>query len=352
MIEIIAECGVNHNGDVELAKEMISAAKEAGANTVKFQLFNVEELVRPQTPLASYQKETFDLVQNQKDLLNKLSLTPEQHLELISECQKSDIQYLTSIFDMQSLNSVTKLLDQKRVKLGSGELTNYQLIKGVIDQKLSVILSTGMTSLSELTEVLKFISYSIENPSVIPTTTRLADYQTNEVLLSERVSVLHCTSQYPTPPKNLNLNNIKTLRDVFKGHIGLSDHSEGILAAVTGVGIGINILEKHFTLSRNMVGPDHKASMEPTKFVEMVQAVREAEVSLGTHTKQVLKIEENTANVAKKSLCANQKIYKGEKFTVDNLTVKRPGTGVSSRYFFDYIGKISHKDYENDDFIL
>ena len=288
MLEIIAECGVNHNGDIELAKEMVFAAKEAGADTVKFQLFSVDDLVRSNAPLANYQRSNFNSAIDQRELLNRLTLSSDQHLELVEICKNLEIKYLTSIFDMKSLEAATHTLYQTRVKLGSGELTNYQLIKGIIDHGLSVILSTGMSSLSEVKHVLKFISHIIEKPTEAVTRTKLENYKFNEELIKERISLLHCTSQYPTPISKINLNNIKTLKKIYIGSIGLSDHSEGYLAAVAGVGMGIEILEKHFTLSQKMQGPDHKASMEPAEFSQLVTLVRDAYKALGKHSKNCL----------------------------------------------------------------
>ena len=206
-------------------------------------------------------------------------------------------------------------------------------------------------SLSEVKYVLKFISHIIEKPTEAVTRTKLENYKFNEELIKERISLLHCTSQYPTPISKINLNNIKTLKKIYIGSIGLSDHSEGYLAAVAGVGMGIEILEKHFTLSQKMQGPDHKASMEPAEFSQLVTLVRDAYKALGKHSKELLDIEQDVAKVAKKSIVASKKIGKGDKFTEANLTVKRPGTGVSAKFFFDYLGKMSTHNYEKDDFI-
>lgn len=351
MIEIIAECGVNHNGDLELAKDLILAAKEAGANTVKFQLFDVEALVRTKAPLANYQRERGNKAKNQNDLLQKLSLSADQHLKIIEFCSKEDINYLTSVFDMKSLKSASHILNQKRIKLGSGELTNYQLIRGAIEKDLSIILSTGMSNLYDISDVLRFISFSLEKPNTLATKDQLLNYNLNSKIINEKVSILHCTSQYPTPLDSINLNNIHTIKNIFSGCVGLSDHSEGFFAAVASVGMGIKILEKHFTLSKSLIGPDHKASMEPVEFARMVTAVRDAETAMGEMSKEILIIEKDVALIAKKSLVASQSIKKGEKFSEENLTVKRPGTGVSAKYYFDYLERISTKEYKFDDFI-
>jgi len=351
MIEIIAECGVNHNGDLELAKEMVYAAKEAGADTVKFQLFDVDALVRAQTPLAKYQKTDGNFLDDQRELLYGLGLPFEKHQDLVNLCKKVEVNYLTSVFDTPSLKAACETLTQGRIKLGSGELTNYTLIKEIIDRGLYLILSTGMSSLAEVKDVLNFISFTLEHPKEQPTNERISNYQFKQNIVNGRVGLLHCTSQYPTPISEINLNNIRTLRKIFKGKVGLSDHSKGELAAITGVGVGIDILEKHFTISRKMRGPDHKASMEPKEFAQLVNSIRNAERALGIFGKKMLPIEQDVSLVAKKSIVANKRIKKGDKFSFENITVKRPGTGVSAKFFYDYIGKISIKKYEVDEFI-
>lgn len=351
MIEIIAECGVNHNGNLNIAKELVCAAKEAGANTVKFQLFDVNSLVSKRTPLAHYQKSDKSNVQTQNDLLKSLTLDVCEHLELMDYCKQQEIKYLTSVFDIKSLEAARNILNVDRVKLGSGELTNYQLIHWIVRCGLSVVLSTGMSNLDDIENVLNLISFTKERPDLLPNTENITSHRYNPQRLVDSVSVLHCTSQYPTPVQAINLKNIQAIRNLFPGKIGLSDHSNGSIAAITSVGLGVELIEKHFTLSRKFVGPDHKASMEPKHFKRMVRDIREAEISLGSSNKEILDVEKDVANVARKSLVALRDIAKGEIFTSQNLTVKRPGTGVSAKYYFDYLGTPSPRCYKIDELI-
>ncbi len=327
-IFIIAEAGVNHNGDMNIAKKLIDAASEAGADAVKFQTFKAENLVCKNAKKAAYQLETTDKSESQYDMLRKLELTREQHIELIEYCKTRHIMFLSTPFDIESLLLLVEL-GLPIIKIPSGEITNLPYLWAVAKQKKKVILSTGMSDLEEVKDAVKV----------------LKDNGT------EDITVLHCNTQYPTPMEDVNLKAMATMKDELEIPIGYSDHTQGIEVPIAAVAMGATVIEKHFTLDKNMDGPDHKASLEPDELKCMVQAIRNIEKALGSDKKEVTASEVQNRDVVRKSIVAACKIQKGKCFSERNLTTKRPGTGINPMRWDEVIGQIAARDYEADEMI-
>ena len=325
---IIAEAGVNHNGSLEIAKKLVDRAVEAGVNAVKFQTFKTENIVCKEAVKAEYQKNTTDAEESQFEMLKKLELTPQMHDELIKYCKEREIQFLSTPFDLDSIDYLNSL-DIPIMKVPSGEITNYPYLKKVGMTKKPVILSTGMSVLEEVGNAVKVL-------------------QDNG---SEDITVLHCNTEYPTPYKDVNLRAMFELGEKLNLKIGYSDHTLGIEIPIAAVAMGAVVIEKHFTLDKNMEGPDHKASLEPDELKAMVKAIRNVEEALGTGEKIPSESEKKNLTVARKSIVAKRKIVKGEVFTEDNLTVKRPGNGISPMRWKEMLGKTANRDYEIDELI-
>jgi len=327
---IIAEAGVNHNGSIKLAKKLIDAAVGACADAVKFQTFKTESLVSKNATKADYQKETTDSKESQFDMIKKLELDLETHKELISYCNEKNIMFLSTPFDHDSIKLLNSL-GLEIFKIPSGEITNIPYLKaiGVLNKK--VILSTGMSNLSD-------IEYALE--TLISAGTK-----------KENITILHANTMYPTPMNDVNLKAMNTIKEAFKVNVGYSDHTLGIEIPTAAVALGANVIEKHFTLDKNMEGPDHKASLEPDELKAMVKAIRNIEMALGDGVKKASSSEIPNIKIARKSLVAKKDIKKGEAFSEMNLTIKRPGNGISPKRYYEYIGKISTKDYKEDELI-
>lgn len=327
-IFIIAEAGVNHNGDMQTARRLIDAAAAAGADAVKFQTFKTENLVCRNAKKAAYQMETTDAAESQFDMLKKLELTQEMHEKLMKYCQQKQIMFLSTPFDMDSLHY---LLDCGLgiIKIPSGEITNYPLLKEAAKSGKRIILSSGMSTLDEVREAVAVLK---ENGS--------AD-----------VTVLHCNTEYPTPFSDVNLRAMQTIREKLGVSVGYSDHTQGTEAAVAAAALGAKIIEKHFTLDKNMEGPDHKASLEPAELAEMVRAIRHIEQALGDGEKRPSASEQKNMAVARKSIVAGCGIRAGETFTEDNLVAKRPGTGLSPMLWNQVIGQKAKRDFAADEMI-
>lgn len=325
---VIAEAGVNHNGNIDLAKRLIDAASEAGADAVKFQTFKVGNLVCKNAEKAAYQLETTDKSESQYDMLRKLELNREQHVELIEYCKTRHIMFLSTPFDIESLLLLVEL-GLPIIKIPSGEITNLPYLWAVAKQKKKVILSTGMSDLEEVKDAVKF----------------LKDNGT------EDITVLHCNTQYPTPMEDVNLKAMITIKDELEIPVGYSDHTQGIEVPIAAAAMGATVIEKHFTLDKNMDGPDHKASLEPVELKCMVQAIRNIEKALGSGKKKVTVSEVQNRDVVRKSIVAACKIKKGEYFSEHNLTTKRPGTGVNPMRWDEIIGQVATRDYEEDEMI-
>ena len=328
---IIAEAGVNHNGDIELAKRLIDAAAYAGVDYVKFQTFNSKKLVSKNAEKASYQKEnTLKEHESQLAMLQKLELSKESHFELINYCNSKGIKFLSTGFDLESIKFLNSL-NLELFKIPSGEITNLPYLRIVGGLKKPVILSTGMADMKEINEALNVI---------IGSGTKRKD-----------ITVLHCNTEYPTPMSDVNLKAMINIKEKFKVNIGYSDHTLGIEIPIAAVALGARVIEKHFTIDKTMDGPDHKASLEPNELKKMVDAIRNIEVALGSGIKEPSESEKKNKIVARKSIVANKKIKKGEIFTEINLTVKRPGNGISPMLWDEYIGKTALKDYSEDELI-
>jgi N,N'-diacetyllegionaminate synthase len=325
---IIAEAGVNHNGDISLAKKMIEVAASAGADIVKFQTFKSESLVTKSATKAEYQKQTTGSTGSQLDMLKKLELNPSQHIELIDACAEHNIQFLSTPFDMESVDYLESL-NLKRWKIPSSEITNLPYLIKIAKTGKPVILSSGMSTMEEIRTAID----------------TLKSNGTGEIAL------LHCNSEYPTPFKDANLRAILTLKDAFNVPVGYSDHTPGIEAAIAAVALGAIIVEKHFTLDKKMEGPDHPASLEPHELNEMVRAIRNIEEALGTGEKTPSLSEKKNIAIARKSIVAKRNIQKGEILTEDNITTKRPGTGISPMRWFEVLGNNTIRDFKEDEFI-
>lgn len=327
-IFIIAEAGVNHNGDIQTAKELIDVAAAAEADAVKFQTFKADTLVCRQAPKAAYQMETTSAEESQFDMLKKLELTPDMHRELIDYCHEKNIMFLSTPFDLDSLHYLVDC-GLAVIKIPSGEITNYPLIREAGRSGKRIILSSGMSTIDEVREAVAVLK---ENGST-------------------DITVLHCNTEYPTPFSDVNLRAMQTIKEETGVSVGYSDHTPGIESAVAAAALGATVIEKHFTLDRNMKGPDHKASLEPNELTEMVRAVRHIEQALGDGEKKPSASEKKNMAVARKSLVAKCLIKGGEMFTEENLTAKRPGTGLSPMLWNQVIGQKAKRDFAADEMI-
>ncbi|WP_135081383.1 N-acetylneuraminate synthase [Terasakiella sp. SH-1] len=344
---IIAEAGVNHNGDEKLAYELIAAAAEAKADAVKFQTFKAERLVSQGTPKANYQLEQTDKSESHFDMIQRLEISPDQHFRLKEECEKYNIEFMSTPFDTISANFLVKELKVKRLKIPSGEIINGPLLDHVGRLGVPIILSSGMSSLSEIKQALKVLSHSLCHRDGPPDFKALIE-KSDQRALNENISLLHCTTEYPAPFNEINLRAMDNMRKEFRLPVGYSDHSLGIHIPLAAVARGARIIEKHFTLDHNLSGPDHAASLEPAELIKMVQLIRDVEVALGDGIKKTTKSEKKNLPVVRKSLVAKVDISKGETFTAENLSIKRPGDGISPMQYWDYLGKIAEADYKKD----
>ena len=327
---IIAEAGVNHNGLVSLAKQLIDVAVEAGADAVKFQTFKAENLVSKNTEKAEYQKRTTSVSESQFDMLKKLELDMETHKELIAYCQEKDIMFLSTPFDHDSIHLLSDL-GLQIFKIPSGEITNLPYLRHIGSLGKQVILSTGMSDLGEVGDALNILI--------------------NAGTSKDSITVLHANTMYPTPMKDVNLNAMLTIQKEFSVSVGYSDHTLGIEVDIAAVAMGASVIEKHFTLDKSMEGPDHKASLDPQELKAMVSAIRNIEKALGSSKKKPSPSESKNIEVVRKSIVASQGIAKGEFLTENNITVKRPGNGISPMKWDEIVGSIAVKDYQADELI-
>jgi len=327
---IIAEAGVNHNGDLDLAKQLINAAADAGADLVKFQTFNANRQVTRTAKKADYQTQTTSSTESQHAMLRRLELTEEMHHQLIAHCLTQNIGFLSTGFDIESVDLLVSL-GQECFKIPSGEITNLTYLRHIGQLGKTVILSTGMATLGEIEAAIEVLEQ---------TGTPRA-----------KLTVLHCTTEYPTPMNEVNLRAMQSIHAAFDVAVGYSDHTEGIEIAIAAVAMGASVIEKHFTLDRTFPGPDHQASLEPAELKAMVTAIRNIEIALGDGIKRLTPSEARNKPVARKSLVASRAITGGEVFTAENLTVKRPGTGISPMRWDELVGQASQKNYNEDDLI-
>ena len=328
---IIAEAGVNHNGDIDIASELIDAATDAGANIIKFQTFTTKNILLKTSKKAEYQKVATDIYESQYEMLRKLELSKHDHQILADYCVQKGIEFLSSPFDLESIDLLNEL-GVKRFKIPSGEITNLPYLRYISSMGKPIILSTGMSTLEEVDGAINIILES--------------------GLYKDEITLLHCNTEYPTPMKDVNLKAMLTMRDKFGVNIGYSDHTLGIEIPIAAVALGATVIEKHFTLDRNLPGPDHSASLECDELKSMVVAIRNIEIAIGNGIKRPSPSEIENIAVARKSIVANKSIMKGEQFNEDNLAVKRPGTGLSPMMWDSVVGRESDKDYNEDDFIL
>lgn len=325
---VIAEAGVNHNGDIEIAKQLIDAASEAGADAVKFQTFQADSLVCRTAKKAEYQLETTDRTETQYDMLKKLELTPQMHRELIEHCLKRNIMFLSTPFDLESIKLLSEL-GMQIYKIPSGEITNLPYLREIAKQQKKIILSTGMSSMDEVKAAVNVLKNNG----------------------TEDITLLHCNTQYPTPISDVNLLAMVKMREETGLPVGYSDHTQGIEVPIAAAALGAEVIEKHFTLNRKMEGPDHKASLEPQELMQMVVGIRKIESALGSKIKQVSESEMTNVAIVRKSIVAAANIKRGEKYTEKNITTKRPATGISPMLWDEIIGKTADRDYKVDEMI-
>lgn len=328
---IIAEAGVNHNGDIDLALQLVRAAAAAGADMVKFQTFSANEIATEKTEKADYQKERTDPAQSQLAMISNLQLSRKDHEVLFCACSKSDIKFFSTGFDINSLEMLIDIgID--RIKIPSGEITNLPLIRYISKKNLPVILSTGMSTMGEIEKAIEILE--------------------DGGLLRKKITVLHCNTQYPTPMIDVNLLAMNNIGKALGVSVGYSDHTLGIELPIAAVALGATVIEKHLTLDRNLPGPDHAASLEPEEFSHMVKSIRNIELALqGDGIKRPSPSETKNRFVARRSLVALRAIKAGELFTPENLTAKRPGTGISPMRWDEVIGRPAPRDFAADELI-
>ena len=329
---IIAEAGVNHNGSIELAKQLIDAAADAGVEKEQGQTFKTENLVSRSAKMADYQKRNMSVGENsQYSMLKKLELSPQQHYELVSYCNEKGINFFSTAFDLDSVDFLASL-HLGLWKIPSGEITNYPYLRKIASYKEPVILSTGMSTFDEIADAISvLIKFGVSK---------------------EQITILHCNTEYPTPMNDVNLKAMHTIGEKFSVNVGYSDHTQGIEVPIAAVALGATVVEKHFTLDCTMDGPDHKASLEPQELKAMVTAIRNIEQALGNEEKKVSTSEGRNKSVARKSIVAAKDIEKGELLTEENLTVKRPGGGISPMKWEYIIGTRAIRTFEADEQII
>jgi N-acetylneuraminate synthase len=337
---IVAEAGVNHNGDLGMALELVDKASELGADVIKFQTFRADLLAHRKAQKANYQQRLSIKDETQYDMLKRLELSAESHIEIINRCKSKGIQFLSAPFEMLSLDFLVSDLKQQTIKLGSGELTNAPLLLAAARSGVDIILSTGMGTLSEVEEALGVLAYGYlgrQNPNRAAFREALLEPIAWE-LLKSHVTLLHCTTEYPAAVEQVNLMAMKTLSAAFGLSVGYSDHTDGNAISIAAVALGARIIEKHFTLDRSLPGPDHAASLDVVGFNELVNGIREVEVAFGNGIKQPYPPEIANKAVVRRSVVASRDLRKGTVLAEQDLTVLRPGNGVSPLFFWDIIG--------------
>lgn len=327
---IIAEAGVNHNGDLKMAKELIDIAAYAGADLVKFQTFSADRLVTHYATKAEYQIVTPNSTESQQDMLRKLELTESMHHELIAHCSTQNIGFFSTGFDVESINLLVEL-GQELFKIPSGEITNLPYLRHIGKLGKTVILSTGMSNMSEIEEAINILEES-GTPRA-------------------RTTVLHCTTAYPVPVKDVNLRAMQSIRNKFNVAVGYSDHTLGIEISIAAVALGASVIEKHFTIDRTLSGPDHKASLEPLELKAMVEGIRNVEKALGDGIKRLMPSETSNVRNIRKSIVANSDIKEGDFFSTENLTTKRSGNGISPMNMDNLVGHVAIRNFKKDELI-
>lgn len=329
---IIAEAGVNHNGSIQIAKQLVDKAVEAGVDIIKFQTFKSEKLVSKDARQAEYQQRNIGKRdESQLAMLKKLELSVEAHHELMDYCKERNIRFWSTAFDMESIDFLHSL-NMGLWKIPSGEITNYPYLRKIASFHEEVILSTGMCELSDIEAALNVLI--------------------DEGVNKEQITVLHCNTEYPTPYQDVNLKAMLEIGEKFCVKIGYSDHTQGIEVPIAAVALGASVIEKHFTLDKTMEGPDHKASLEPGELEAMVSAIRHIELALGSGHKTISDSERKNIEIARKSIVAACPIKQGEMLTEENLTVKRPGNGISPMLWNEVVGTTAIKDFEEEEIIV
>ncbi|MGO4547467.1 N-acetylneuraminate synthase [Paenibacillus sp. 2TAB23] len=353
-VYIIAEAGVNHNGSLQLAKKLVHAAAAAGADAVKFQTFQADKLVSRHAAKADYQQKTTDAEESQLEMIRRLELSAEDHVELMNECQMAGIEFLSTPFDLSSLKLLTEQLGLRTLKISSGDITNLPLLHQAGKSGANVILSTGISILGEIEEALGALAFAYLGNVTPPSLLGFREAYCSEegqVLLRKKVTLLHCTTDYPTAYGDVHLNKMITLRQAFGLLTGYSDHTIGAEVSVSAVALGATVIEKHFTLDKMMEGPDHLASMEPEELRGLVSQIRNVELAMGISNKIPAASELRNVNPVRKSIVAALPIAIGEKMTEANLTLKRPGNGLPPSAYWSLLGKQASRAYNADDLI-
>jgi N-acetylneuraminate synthase len=352
---VIAEAGVNHNGSVELARQLIDVAASAGADAIKFQTFRSEAVITRDARKAQYQVTNTGNDESQLDMVRRLELGLAAHRDLMAHARARNISFLSTPFDLESVELLVEALDLPTLKIASGEITNLPLLLAVGRARRQLIVSTGMATLGEIERALGAIAFGATGaPDAVPTEAALAAAFANErgqTFLREQVSLLHCTTEYPAPPEDVNLRAIATMRSSFGLPVGYSDHTRGVHVSIAAVALGATLIEKHITLDRTMTGPDHRASIEPDELRALVTGIRDVEVALGSGLKLPAASEAKNVAVARKSLVAATAIRRGERFDIANLTTKRPGTGISAMRYHELLGRQAWRDFTPDELI-
>ena len=328
---IIAEAGVNHNGSLQTAKKLIDVAAAAGVDFIKFQTYNTENLLTKSSPKAPYQILETGEKESQYEMLKKLELSKEHHYTIKEYCNSKHIQFLSTPFDIESINFLAKL-QPILWKIPSGEITNVPYLQKIASHKQPIIMSTGMCTMHDIENALHIL--------------------TSQGISKEFITLLHCTTEYPTPFEEVNLRAMQSIAEKFGVSVGYSDHTRGIEVAIAAVALGARVIEKHITLDKTMEGPDHAASIEPHELHAMVKAIRNIEIALGSSLKTVTPSEQRNKDVARKSIVASQFIQKNDIFTEKNITIKRPGTGISPMKWNEVIGKRASQDFNPDELII
>jgi N-acetylneuraminate synthase len=349
---VIAEAGVNHNGSLDMAKRLMDVAAEAGADAVKFQTFKADRIVSHDAAKADYQKVGADAAESQLDLLRRLELDADAHRALIAHAGRARVAFLSTPFDEESVDLLAGELGLEILKVPSGEITNGPLLLKIAGAGRKVILSTGMSTLGDIELALGALAFGFLGGKGAPSSDAFrAALSAGSATLAERVTLLHCTTEYPAPFDEINLRVMDTLRSAFGLPVGLSDHSVGIAVPIAAVARGAAIIEKHFTLDRGLPGPDHRASLEPVELKAMVDGIRQVEAALGDSRKMPTPAEAKNAAIARKSLVAARAIRKSEPFSAQNMTTKRPGTGLDPMRYWERLGRPADRDYQPDELL-
>lgn len=356
MTLIIAEAGVNHNGCEGTAFALVDAAYQAGADIVKFQTFKAKKLVTQEAKQAEYQVHNTQKKESQLSMLSRLELSYDMHHKLVKHCNDLGIEFLSTAFDSESLDFLVKDLGLTKLKIPSGEITNAPLVLEHARTKCDLIVSTGMATLSEIEAVLGVIAFGLTaKDEDVPSISAFEQAYASELgqrALKDKVTILHCTTEYPAPMNEINLSAMKSMSSAFGLPAGYSDHSEGITIPIAAAALGAVLIEKHFTLDQTMDGPDHKASLEPNQLKAMVKAIRDIEISLGDGVKKPTVSELKNKTIARKSLVAAKPINKGDMFSKDSIEIKRPGSGVTPFRYWEVCGMASSRDYRVGDLIV